>query len=101
MLRSVGKLAISSDLSSIVNTSLSGNQSPGTPEPDTPGGSKPRKKLSFKEPELSRFFKNKKSSSKTKNFPTNSSKDPISHISLDEETFEEDENYEELEVNNK
>lgn len=64
MLKSVGKLVISSENS----TNVCDNQSPGTPEPGTPGGTitRPRKKLSFKEPEFISYLKMKRSSFKKK-----------------------------------
>lgn len=103
MLKSAGKIAIATDLSSSSGCG-GGNSSgspvtPGTPEPSTPGGTKPRKKLSFKEPEFFGYLKIRKPSFRTKSSNVTTSRENITHVPLNEDTFkEEDEDYEELEV---
>uniref|UniRef100_A0A0C9QDM8 CG42673 protein n=1 Tax=Fopius arisanus TaxID=64838 RepID=A0A0C9QDM8_9HYME len=97
MLRNPGKLTITSEMPG--GTGGAGVQSPGTPEPSTPGGTRPRKKLSFKEPEFFGYLRMKKPSFRAK--PPVLNPPPATHqqtrVSLDELPFEEeDEDFEEL-----
>lgn len=99
MLKSTSKLSVSTELSSAASVTLDINQSSGTPEPVTPGGTRPRKKLSFKEPEFFGYLKMRKPTIKVKPVGTTSPKDNRTSAPLDEEPFaEENMDYEELEV---
>lgn len=98
MPKSLSKLVISPDLSANISNNLGESSAHGKPELDTPGGSRPRKKLSFKEPESFGSLNIKKSSNKTKNSQINSLNDAMSQTLWNEKPFDEDDNYEELEV---
>ncbi|XP_074115562.1 uncharacterized protein LOC141538124 isoform X4 [Cotesia typhae] len=97
MPKNVSKLVILPDLSANISNNLGESSAHGKPELDTPGGSRPRKKLSFKDPESFGPLNIKKSSNKTKNTQIKSPNDTMSPTFWNEKPFDEDDNYEELE----
>ena len=96
MLKSAAKIAAhaASDTAGVATSA--GNHSPGSPN-DSPSVPRPRKKLSFKEPEIFNYLRMRKPSFRSKN--SIQTPPPRTTVSLIENPFEEENgDLDELEV---